>query len=518
MKVRRKPAYQEKEIKPGLVSPAVAAILSAIIPGLGQAFSRLVRRGAILFFSFASIIGLMIWRFKLAAPRDTGAIAIIKKAFHLDPVMILITVLIVILWLYNIYDAYKVAVSARKGETRKPFMVFVALLLVFFFIGWQIGEIDIYALVTQFDDALPALSKVLWPWERAITYPEDDWMGTAIMISPCPEGEAPEPNTPAAEGPYLIVDPTCGDFSTQEDLESGETIVHLGTELTIHGYGFLPGVDVEIWWRDPTASEFRQRQDGEIVIMVPDENGEFEVTINWPYRTIPESYMAGGSEWELQGRQTISVGTWEFSEELIMAVEKMIETIFIGMMATFFGIILALPISFLAARNLMSANPFTMGIYYVVRGILNIIRSIEPLIWAILAVIIVGLGPWAGILALTVHSIAALGKLYSEAIESIDNGPIEAIQATGANWFQIVMYAVVPQVIPPFVSFTIYRWDVNIRMSTIIGMVGGGGIGYLLVQWIRNLDYRAAGIAVWFIAITVAILDYVSAEIRERFV
>ena len=127
-------------------------------------------------------------------------------------------------------------------------------------------------------------------------------------------------------------------------------------------------------------------------------------------------------------------------------------------------------------------------------------------------------GPFAGILALTLHSMAALGKLYSESIESIDPGPIEAVQATGANWLQVVMYAVVPQVIPPFVSFTIYRWDINIRMSTIIGFVGGGGIGFLLAQWIRLLDYSAAGIAVWFIAITVAILDYVSAEIRARFV
>jgi phosphonate transport system permease protein len=108
--------------------------------------------------------------------------------------------------------------------------------------------------------------------------------------------------------------------------------------------------------------------------------------------------------------------------------------------------------------------------------------------------------------------------LYSEAIESIDNGQIEAIQATGANWFQVVSHAVIPQIIPPFVSFTIYRWDINIRMSTVIGFVGGGGIGYLLAQWIRILDYRSAGIAVWFIAITVAILDFVSADIRERFV
>ena len=115
------------------------------------------------------------------------------------------------------------------------------------------------------------------------------------------------------------------------------------------------------------------------------------------------------------------------------------------------------------------------------------------------------------------HSIAALGKLYSEAIESIDPGPVEAIQATGANWLQTVWYAVIPQIVPPFVSFTIYRWDINVRMSTVIGMVGGGGIGYLLIQWIRLLDYRSAGIAIWFIAITVAILDFVGSEIRNRF-
>ena len=189
-----------------------------------------------------------------------------------------------------------------------------------------------------------------------------------------------------------------------------------------------------------------------------------------------------------------------------------------GMMATAFGIVFAVPVSFFAARNLMSSSSFTMAIYFIVRTILNIIRSIEPMIWAIIFMIGVGLGPFAGVLALTLHSVAALGKLYSEAIESIDSGPIEAIQATGANWLQMVMFAVVPQIIPPFVSFTIYRWDINVRMSTIIGLVGGGGIGFVLIQWIRTTAYDKAGIAVWFIAITVAILDYVSAEIRARFV
>jgi len=206
------------------------------------------------------------------------------------------------------------------------------------------------------------------------------------------------------------------------------------------------------------------------------------------------------------------------SEPLMLSIERMVETIVLGMMATIFGIIFSIPVSFLAARNLMSGSGLTMALYYVTRTFLNIVRSIEPMIWAIIAVIVVGLGPFAGIIALTVHSIAALGKLYSEAIESIDPGPIEAIQATGATRLQTIMFAVVPQMIPPFVSFSIYRWDINVRMSTVIGLVGGGGIGFLLVQYIRLLDYRSAGIAVWFIAITVAILDYISAEIRQRFV
>jgi phosphonate transport system permease protein len=517
MKARKQGIYKEKSLKPSLVAPWLAAVLSAIIPGLGQALAREIQRGIVLFTSFGTVAGLMIWRFKLAAPRDTGVINIVTKAFHLEPIMILISVLILLLYLWNILDAFQIAKAAGKPEPNKPFIIFILLILVFFFIGWQIGEIDIYALVTQFDDAFPALSRVLWPWERAITYPETKWMGTAILETPCTD-PPPPPNEPREDKPYLIADPTCGIPTIQAETESGGSETVLGTELHVQGYNFVPNAEVEIWWRDPAGSDFRQRQESQIVTVVPDNDGYFEITINWPYRIIPPSYREGVSEWELQGRQVTALGDWEFSAELILAIEKMIETIFIGMMATFFGIVLALPFSFLAARNLMSANAFTLGIYYLVRGVLNIIRSIEPLIWAILAVIIVGLGPWAGILALTIHSIAALGKLYSEAIESIDPGPIEAVQATGANWFQIVMYAVVPQVIPPFVSFTIYRWDINIRMSTVIGLVGGGGIGYLLTQWIRNLDYRPAGIAVWFIAITVSILDYISAEIRERFV
>jgi len=162
------------------------------------------------------------------------------------------------------------------------------------------------------------------------------------------------------------------------------------------------------------------------------------------------------------------------------------------------------------------ALPIGLLIYYGSRTILNALRSIEPLIMGIVFVIWVSIGPFAGVLALTLHSIAALGKLYSEQVESIDPGPIEAITSTGATRMQTIFYGVVPQIVPPYIAFTLYRWDINVRMSTIIGFVGGGGIGFILQQWINLVNYRSAGTAMFAIAIVVATLDYVSATMRER--
>jgi phosphonate transport system permease protein len=349
----------------------------------------------------------------------------------------------------------------------------------------------------------------MWPWDRAISRPEELLTGIVEVQTPCVEPIPAAPEEIPGEA-YITISPTCGDLSKQDGTA--------GTTLTLVGRNFAPNAETEIWWQDDMGNEFRQRQGGEYIALTTDENGSFEIEIIMPYRIIPPSESREFAMWELQARQLASLGEPEPSEELLLSIEKMIETIFLGMMATFFGIILAVPVSFLAARNLMSGSWVTLTLYYLVRAVLNIVRSIEPIIWAVIFVAVVGLGPFAGIISLTVHSIASLAKLYSEAIESIDPGPIEAIQATGANWMQTIIYAVVPQIIPPFVSFTIYRWDINVRMSTILGLVGGGGIGFLLIQWMRLFDYKAAGIAIWFIAVTVAILDYVSAEIRARFV
>ena len=162
--------------------------------------------------------------------------------------------------------------------------------------------------------------------------------------------------------------------------------------------------------------------------------------------------------------------------------------------------------------------PVGLTIYTAVRAVLNVLRSIEAFIWAIIFVVLVSTGPFAGTLALTLHTIAALGKLFSEQVESIMPGPLEAIRATGATRLQTIIYGVIPQIIPPYISFTMYRWDTNVRMSTIIGFAGGGGIGFLLQQNINLLNYRAASTQMIAITAVVWAMDYISSVLRERFV
>ncbi len=197
------------------------------------------------------------------------------------------------------------------------------------------------------------------------------------------------------------------------------------------------------------------------------------------------------------------------------ALFAMIETIYIALLATLISIPITLILSFFTARNLMKENKVSFAVYYVLRVLLNFVRSIEPLIWAIIFSVWVGIGPFAGMIALLVHTIASNAKLYSEAIENIESGPVEAISATGANKIQVVWYAVVPQIVLPFLSFTIYRWDINVRMATIIGLVGGGGIGTMLMQYQGLARWHEVGLLVLMIAFVVWVMDYISAKIRE---
>lgn len=218
----------------------------------------------------------------------------------------------------------------------------------------------------------------------------------------------------------------------------------------------------------------------------------------------------------LEGAQRIFTAllhpNWSIFEEGMFAA---IETIYMAFIATATAIPVAFILGFFAARNLMSGNKFAFFCYSALRAVLNISRSIEPLVWAIIFSVWVGIGPFSGMLALCLHSIASLTKQYSEQIESVDDGPIEAITATGAHPIQIVWFGVVPQIVLPYLSYTIYRWDINVRMATIIGLVGGGGIGNLLMQYQGQARWNEVGLLVILIAAIVWAMDWASSVIRE---
>lgn len=205
------------------------------------------------------------------------------------------------------------------------------------------------------------------------------------------------------------------------------------------------------------------------------------------------------------------------SPVFLLSLKLIVDTIFLALIGTVAPIPITLVLSVLGARNLMSGNPITRLIYALARSAMNLLRSIEVIIIAVMLTVAVGIGPFAGVLALAIHGIGAQGKLYSEAIEDIDPGPVEAITATGANWVQKVLYGVLPQVTPQFIAFTMYRWDINVRMATVIGLVGGGGIGYTLYQYINTLQWKEAGTAIWLIALAVILMDWASAVVREKY-
>jgi phosphonate transport system permease protein len=505
--MKKKTAGPRPEL-PSLVPPWAAALASLVVPGLGQALGRAVWRGVLVLASLVAIAAMFVWRVQVVGYLLDAFPAQLAKTLQLQPgFTVVVLACAVLVWLGNAWDAW-----LQAGRHRGTPLLFPFILLAFFGLGWQISEIAPGRLITDFPQAMGPLGRVVWPWEAAIVRePILEVAGASIRVPTAPGG-GPPPD-PVVEGaPHLVADPSTGELTWMDD----NNRIIPGTTITLTGTGFRPGLPVGIWWRDPLRNAFQLRKGGDYLSVIPDDAGTFTTEVTMPYSMGPVG--EGRDEpHRVEARQTVARAAARASEPLRLVVERMVETIVMGMMATLFGIILAIPVSFLAARNIMAGSALTMAVYYLTRTILNIIRAIEPLIWALIAVVWVGLGPFAGIVALTIHSVAALGKLYSEAIEGIDPGPIEAIQATGATRLQNIMYAIVPQMISPFVSFSIYRWDVNVRMSTVIGLVGGGGVGFILVQYIRLLDYRAAGIAVWFIAVTVAVLDYVSAEIRRRF-
>lgn len=189
-----------------------------------------------------------------------------------------------------------------------------------------------------------------------------------------------------------------------------------------------------------------------------------------------------------------------------------LETIQIAIWGTLLSVLLALPLSFIAASNLHSWN----WLRRVTRQFMNVIRSINELILALVFVSAVGLGPFPGVLALALHGMGMLGKFFAEAIEEIDDGPLQALRSAGASQLQIIAFGVVPQVITAWIAVILYRFEVNLRSATVLGMVGAGGLGFELVSSLKLFRYQETATCIIVITIMVITADMASNWLRSR--
>lgn len=189
-----------------------------------------------------------------------------------------------------------------------------------------------------------------------------------------------------------------------------------------------------------------------------------------------------------------------------------LETVDIAIFGTVAGLIMALPLAVLAAINVTPSRAF----YYVARGIISFARAVPDLVWALFFVTAVGLGPFPGGLALAVHSIGMLGRLFAETIEHMDMGPIDALALTGARRLQVFTHGVIPSVLPSLLGISLYRLDENIRSSLVLGFVGAGGIGFQLLSAMSLFQYREVSLLLIMTFVIVQAAERLSAVLRER--
>jgi phosphonate transport system permease protein len=213
-------------------------------------------------------------------------------------------------------------------------------------------------------------------------------------------------------------------------------------------------------------------------------------------------------------RSSINVFGRELEIGWLPVLTALFETIQMAIIGTLGAVIMALPMSLLAARN-TSPHPI---LYNIARLILNFLRAIPELVYALLFVAAVGLGPFTGVLALAFGSVGSLSRVFAEAIEQIDPAQVNAVRATGASGMQTFIYAVIPQAVPLFISYTIIYFEANVRHATILGLVGAGGLGFLLFKYTGTSDYdRVLGTAI-VLVVAVTIIDRFSSWLRQRFI
>jgi phosphonate transport system permease protein len=195
------------------------------------------------------------------------------------------------------------------------------------------------------------------------------------------------------------------------------------------------------------------------------------------------------------------------------AVIGALQTLQIAVVGTTVAAVLAMPLGFLSARNVVAPSTF-----YPARSLLNLFRSIDTMVYALFFVAAVGLGPFPGVLAVVTYTTMTLAKLYSEAIEGIEPGAVEAITATGASRLQVLRFGILPQVLPLFASYVLYRLESNIRAATILGFVGAGGIGFYIQTYLRMINYPAAAAVLLVLVAMVMGVDFASSRLRAHLV
>ncbi|WNJ98925.1 phosphonate ABC transporter, permease protein PhnE [Thalassospiraceae bacterium LMO-JJ14] len=192
-----------------------------------------------------------------------------------------------------------------------------------------------------------------------------------------------------------------------------------------------------------------------------------------------------------------------------------LETLLIACLGTFFGLILCVPAAWFGAMNITPYKPVT---YPLARLMMTLSRSIHEIVWALFFVAVVGLGAMAGVMAIAVRSVGFIAKMSAEAIEDIDHGPVEAIRAVGGSPLQIIIYAILPQVLPQIVSVVIFEWEINIRRSAILGLVGAGGLGLVFFRQMNTFNYHGVTTVILAILIIILLGEAVSYFIRRRLI
>lgn len=497
-------------------SPTIAALLSLIVPGAGQLYLG-ARNAALAIFGAAVGMAFLIW----FTQDQFGVGEITLGGIETSWLWLLLAAF----WLWNVWDASQRA----KGISAPRVLAFAIPVLLIYVLAWDVTGVNLERLVTRVGNAGLILNDIFHP--DLLTRDTITQQGATTIWIPC--STPPQTASPGGgSGLPVGADKVCGT---------------VGDPIVIAGQGFLPNETGNVYWTEyGGTNDVQVRANNAPFLITTDAEGKFVASFNIPTFAgrdglDPSNPVVQG----IEARFVQEVGPLKPSENfgvLIGTIEQIpaptalvslglvpaggtipwvkaggiFVTIALGLLATIISFIVAAPLSFFGAHNIMGKVRGGTVIYYVARGIFNFVRSIDTLILAIILVTWTGLGALTGLLALSIHSIAAVAKLYSEEVEHIDPGPVEANTAVGGNLLQNIRFAVIPQIIPSFLAYSLLRWDINMRSATVVGLVSAAGIGFYIFESIRKGGYREYGAALWCIVVVVLIVDYLSSYWRQQ--